>query len=37
MTGVDLGAEVDAKLMVNEQRAQVPSANGTLVKKIPDG
>ena len=32
MTGVDLGAEVEAKLAVNEHRAYVMLPNGTLVK-----
>jgi NTP pyrophosphatase (non-canonical NTP hydrolase) len=32
MTGVDLGAEVDAKLTVNEARAYVTLQNGTPVK-----
>lgn len=33
MTGVDLAAEVEAKLAVNEQRSYVPLPNGTLVKE----
>ena len=32
MTGVDLGAEVEAKLAVNERRAYVRLPNGTPVK-----
>jgi NTP pyrophosphatase (non-canonical NTP hydrolase) len=33
MTGVDLAAEVEVKLAVNEKRAYVSLPNGTLVKK----
>jgi NTP pyrophosphatase (non-canonical NTP hydrolase) len=33
MTGVDLPAEVDAKLTLNEARAYAPLPNGTLVKR----
>ena len=32
MTGHDLGAEVEAKLAVNEGRSYAPLPNGTLVK-----
>lgn len=34
MTGTDLGAEVAAKLAVNEQRTYVRLPNGTPVKEI---
>ena len=33
MTGVDLAAEVDAKLTLNEARTYGPLPNGTLVKR----
>ena len=35
MTGVDLAAEVEAKLEVNEARAYVRLPNGTPVKETP--
>lgn len=35
MTGVDLAAEVEAKLAVNEARAYARLPNGTLVKEAP--
>lgn len=37
MTGIDLAAEVDAKLGVNEARAYVRLPNGTPVKASADG
>jgi NTP pyrophosphatase (non-canonical NTP hydrolase) len=36
MTGVDLAAEVGAKLAVNEARTYAPLPNGTLVKQGAD-
>ncbi len=33
MTGVDLAAEVEAKLTLNEARAYAPLPNGTLIKQ----
>jgi NTP pyrophosphatase (non-canonical NTP hydrolase) len=33
MTGIDLAAEVQAKLTLNEARAYAPLPNGTLVKQ----
>lgn len=37
MTGINLGAEVEAKLEVNEARAYVRLPNGTPVKAESDG